>query len=48
MSEFKLKNNTINSYNFNQINNLEKRPSITIFQKIAYYFLIFVLIFRKN
>ena len=45
MSEFKLKNNTINSYNFNQINNLEKRPSITIFQKIAYYFLIFVLIF---
>ena len=45
MSEFKLKNNTINSYNFNQINNSEKRSNITIFQKIAYYFLIFVLIF---
>ena len=44
MSEFKLKNNTVELNNLNQINVTEGQTSLKPFQKIIYYSLIFLLI----
>ena len=45
MSELKPTNDTAEFYNFKQINSTIKPTNIKPFQKIAYYFLIFLLIF---
>ena len=45
MSEFKLKNNTVELNNLNQINVTENQTSLKPFQKIIYFSLIFLLIF---
>ena len=45
MPENKFKNDTIEYQNFNQINNTIKHSNLKPFQKIAYYFLIILMIF---